>query len=208
MPSSAEPAAPARRSALKSGVAAAAAGGLGLIAWKTGGVTRLLTPAQATAARVPFAVLTPDEAATLSALGETLMPGAARVGVAHFVDHQLGQPPADSLLMLRYLDVPPPYAAFYKAALAAPVSGGARRCGRCHRRHARWPRAPTGSAGSDRTTVAAAQRTRKAMGGMRAHGHARSRTDSVARYPEIGRDEAACVTLGFARWRFCSAAPP
>lgn len=101
---------PSRRVALK---------GLGALAFVTATGTRWLTPAQARAAIVPYTVLTPAEVATLEALGETLMPGATRAGIAHFVDHQLVQPPADALLMLRYLDVPPPYAAFYQPGLAA-----------------------------------------------------------------------------------------
>ena len=99
-----------RRGALK---------GLRALAFVTAAGTRWLTPAEAAAAHVPLRVLTRAEAATLEALGEALLPGAARAGIAHFVDHQLAVSPADSLLMLRYLDVPPPYAAFYQPALAA-----------------------------------------------------------------------------------------
>lgn len=82
----------------------------------------VLTTATAAAARergAPHTVLSPVEAATLDALGETLVPGARAAGLSHFVDANLARPPDDSLLMLRYLDVPPPHAAFYRAGLAA-----------------------------------------------------------------------------------------
>ncbi len=101
---------PARRTALK---------GLGALAFVTATGTRWLTPAQARIADLPFTVLTPGEASALGALGETLVPGAGAAGIAHFVDSQLARPPADALLMLRYLDVFPPYDAFYKTGLAA-----------------------------------------------------------------------------------------
>ena len=102
--------APTRRAALQ---------GLGALAFVTATGTRWLTPAQAAAVHVPLQVLSPAEAAALEAFGEVLLPGAIGAGIAHFVDHQLAAAPADCLLMLRYLDVPPPYAAFYQPALAA-----------------------------------------------------------------------------------------
>ena len=63
--------------------------------------------------------LTPDEAETLEALGETLVPGARAAGIAHFVDQQLSVPPGEALLEARILNVRPPYANFYRAALGA-----------------------------------------------------------------------------------------
>lgn len=94
-------------------------GGLGLLAFSVGGVEALLTPREARAKGIPFEVLTAKEAAALEALGETLLPGATKAGIAYFVDHHLALPSEDSLLMIRYLDIPPPYADFYKAGLAA-----------------------------------------------------------------------------------------
>ena len=94
-------------------------GGLGLLAFSMGGIDLLLTPQQARAKAVPFRVLTPSEAATLEALGEILLPGARDAGIAYFVDHQLAAEAADCLLLIRYLDVPPPYIDVYRPALAA-----------------------------------------------------------------------------------------
>ena len=54
-----------------------------------GGVEVLLTAAQARAQGVPLRMLTPDEAQTLEAVGETLAIGARQAGIAHFVDQQL-----------------------------------------------------------------------------------------------------------------------
>ena len=59
------------------------------------------------------------EAETLEALGETLVPGARDAGIAHFIDQQLSVPPEEALLEARIMNVRPPYANFYHAALAA-----------------------------------------------------------------------------------------
>lgn len=93
--------------------------GLGLLAFQLAGAQVMLTPGEARARAVPFRVLTPAEVATLEAFGEVLLPGARDAGMAHFVDHQLAAEPADCLLLIRYLDVPPPYIATYRPALAA-----------------------------------------------------------------------------------------
>ena len=95
------------------------AGALAAIPVMSGGTLALLTPSEAYAKAAPFGTLTPPEVATLEAFGELLLPGARAAGIAHFIDHHLSVPPAESLLMLRYLDVPPPYAGFYRAGLAA-----------------------------------------------------------------------------------------
>ena len=115
------PADPARRRLLAHGGAV----GLGLIAARIGGVEAWLSPAEAATSGAATRVLTPGEAATLGAFAETLVPGARAAGVVPFVDHHLGVAAADCLLMLRYFDVPPPYAGFYKAGLAA-LDGAAR----------------------------------------------------------------------------------
>lgn len=93
--------------------------GFGLIAAEVAGVSAWLPPAEARVRGAALKALTPAEAATLEALGDTLLPGAAREGVAHFVDHHLSVEADDSLLMLRYFDWPPPYLPFYRGGLAA-----------------------------------------------------------------------------------------
>src|ERR1700716_3489555 len=92
--------------------------GIGALAFTVGGVEVLMTAKQARAQGVPLRVLKPDEAATLEAVGETLAIGARRLGVAHFVDQQLTLPPGHALLTLRTTETRPPYADFYRAALA------------------------------------------------------------------------------------------
>lgn len=94
-------------------------GGLGLVAFSVGGTEVLLSPRTARARDIPLSVLAAEEVRTLETIGEALVPGAAEAGLAHFVDSQLAAPAADSLLMIRYLDIPPPYAPFYHGALAA-----------------------------------------------------------------------------------------
>lgn len=103
---------PARRDAVK-------ALSLGALAFSVGGTICMLTPTEAWAESIPFKTLSQTEARTLSALGETIAPGARAAGIAHFVDHQISVDPENALMTLRYLDVPPPWAGFYQAGIAA-----------------------------------------------------------------------------------------
>ena len=64
-------------------------------------------------------MLKPDEVETLEALGETLVPGARAAGIAHFIDQQISVPAEEALLEARILNVRPPFANFYRAALGA-----------------------------------------------------------------------------------------
>src|SRR5437764_14583691 len=92
---------------------------LGALAFTVGGAQVLLTPREARAQGVPFRLLQAREAETIEALGETLVPGARAAGIAHFIDHQISVPPEEALLEARILNVRPPYANFYKAAISA-----------------------------------------------------------------------------------------
>jgi len=91
----------------------------GAFAFTIGGVEVFLSPREARAQNVPFRLLNADEAQTIEALGETLVPGARAAGIAHFVDQQLSVPPEEALLEARILNVRPPYANFYRAAMGA-----------------------------------------------------------------------------------------
>src|SRR5258708_36609607 len=91
--------------------------GIGALAFSVGGAEVMLTAAQARAQGVPLRMLTPDEARTLEAVGETLAIGARQAGIAHFVDQQLGLPPPFALLTIRVSELRPPYVDFYRAAL-------------------------------------------------------------------------------------------
>jgi len=93
--------------------------GLGALAYTVGGAEVMLTPSQAHAQGVPYKVLTADEAKTLDAVCETLLPGAQRAGVTHFVDHQLAVPPDQSFLMARVANVQPPFINIYRGGLGA-----------------------------------------------------------------------------------------
>src|SRR5215472_8300947 len=93
--------------------------GLGVLAFTVGGAEVLLTPGEARARSVPFRLLKENEAETIEALGETLVPGARAAGVAHFIDQQLSAPPEEALLEARILNVRPPYVHFYRSAIAA-----------------------------------------------------------------------------------------
>jgi hypothetical protein len=48
-------------------------------------------------------------------------PGARQAGISHFIDQQISIPPEEALLEARILNVRPPYANFYRAALGAVV---------------------------------------------------------------------------------------
>lgn len=108
-----------RRTILKGGAVAGGVAGLGVIAWQVAGHTEWGSPREAKARGVPLKTLSEAEAATLEAFGEVLLPGASAAGIAAFVDHHLSIDPVQSLLTVRYLDLPPPYAPFYKDGLKA-----------------------------------------------------------------------------------------
>ena len=90
---------------------------MGVVLASVVGAPAWMSPAQAAAASDGFAVRGHAEAACLAGLGEAIATPSRAAGLVNYVDHDLALPPADSLLALRYLDVPPPYA-FYRPALA------------------------------------------------------------------------------------------
>jgi hypothetical protein len=92
---------------------------LGALAFTVGGAEVLLTPRAARAQGVPLRTLTAEQAATLDALGETLVPGARQAGITNFVDQQISIAADEALLEARILNVRPPYANFYRAAVGA-----------------------------------------------------------------------------------------
>ncbi len=65
---------------------------IGALAFTVGGAEVMLTPRQAHADKVPLRTLTADQAATLGAVGETLVPGAREAGIVNFVDQQISGP--------------------------------------------------------------------------------------------------------------------
>jgi Gluconate 2-dehydrogenase subunit 3 len=74
--------------------------------------------------------LRPQELRTLEALGEMLLPGSAREGLAQYIDHQLSVPPAQSMLMIKYLGVSAPFAEFYRTGLACVETAARGRFGK------------------------------------------------------------------------------
>jgi len=95
-----------------------AVGGIGLLTFIVAGCERKLTPAQAKAEQVPLRTLTAPEAQVLESLGEILLPGSAQAGIAHYLDQQLSGPAQDSMLILKYLGVSPPFTEFYRTGLS------------------------------------------------------------------------------------------
>jgi hypothetical protein len=104
--------------------------GMGMLAFTVSGASVMMTPAAARAQGVPFRVLKAHEAEVIEALGETLVPGAQRSGIAHFIDQQVAVPPGEALLEARQLNVKPPFINFYRAALAAVDKAAEARSGR------------------------------------------------------------------------------
>jgi hypothetical protein len=104
--------------------------GMGMLAFTVGSASVMMTPGQARAQGVPFRLLKAHEAETIEALGETLVPGAQRAGVAHFVDQQVSVSPGEALLEARQLNVKPPFINFYRAAIGAVDKAAQARSGR------------------------------------------------------------------------------
>ena len=103
---------------------------MGLLAFTLGGVDVLMTPGEARARAVPFRLLGGEEAETLEALGETLLPGAREAGIAHFIDQQVSVPPGEALLEARIVNVKPPFINFYRTAIGAVDKASEARSGR------------------------------------------------------------------------------
>src|ERR1700709_2640925 len=90
---------------------------MGVLAFAVGGIDVLMTPGEARARAVPFRLLNGEEAETLEALGEALVPGAREAGVAHFIDQQISVPPGEALLEARVVNIKPPFVNYYRAAI-------------------------------------------------------------------------------------------
>lgn len=91
----------------------------GLVLASVGGSLSWMSAADAKAKDAALRTLTEIEAAWAGGLGEAIAPPAREAGLVHYLDHHLTVPPAESLLALRYLDVPPPYLDFYRPPLAS-----------------------------------------------------------------------------------------
>lgn len=92
---------------------------LAALSFTIDGAEVVLSPCQARAQGALMHVLKPDEVETLEAMGDALLPGASKAGLANFIDNQLSVPPGDCLLMARIANVRPPFVSFYRAALGA-----------------------------------------------------------------------------------------
>jgi len=91
----------------------------GLLTYAFDGGRIALTPAEAHAAGMPYRTLDEPAVRCVNALGEALLPGSTAAGLAEYLDHQLSGPPADSMLMIKYLRVPAPFTDFYLSGLRA-----------------------------------------------------------------------------------------
>lgn len=92
---------------------------IGLFVFQVAGCDKILSPKGAREAGADFRVLSASQVVTLEALGEWLAPGAAAAGLAHYIDANLARAHGQSLLMVRYLDILQPQAAFYQQGLDA-----------------------------------------------------------------------------------------
>lgn len=103
---------------------------MGLLSFTVGGADILMTAGEARARAVPFRLLNGEEAETLEAVGEALVPGAREAGVAHFIDQQISVPPGEALLEARIVNIKPPFANFYRAAIAGVEKASIARSGK------------------------------------------------------------------------------
>ena len=103
---------------------------MGVLSVVVAGTEILMTPGEARARAVPFRLLNGDEAETIEALGETLLPGARAAGVAHFIDQQVSVTPGEALLEARIVNVKPPYINFYRAAIGGVDKASMARSGK------------------------------------------------------------------------------
>jgi hypothetical protein len=103
---------------------------MGVLAFTVAGAEILMTAGEARARAVPFRSLSGDEAETIEALGETLLPGARAAGVAHFIDQQVSVTPGEALLEARIVNVKPPYINFYRAAIGGIDKASTARSGK------------------------------------------------------------------------------
>lgn len=90
-------------------------GGLAILT--AAGAVGRVSPAEARSQGKGLRKLTDDEARTLEALGDVLLPGAAVAGIAEYVDSQLASP--TPLLFLKYMDYPEPFLDFYREGLSS-----------------------------------------------------------------------------------------
>lgn len=95
--------------------------GDGLVALTAAGIVPGAREARAQG--LAYRNLSQAEGTALEALGDVLLPGAAEAGIAHYVDDQLAS--REPLLILKYVDYPEAYAAFYREGLAG-LDGAAR----------------------------------------------------------------------------------
>jgi gluconate 2-dehydrogenase subunit 3-like protein len=103
---------------------------MGVLSFTVGGADILMTSGEARARAVPFRLLSGEEAETLEALGEALVPGARAAGVAHFIDQQISVPPGEALLEARIVNIKPPFVNFYRAAIGGIEKASTARSGK------------------------------------------------------------------------------
>lgn len=101
-----------RRAVMKGGALAA-------LAFTIGDKVVFLSPSEAHAQGVALRTLKAEEAETIGALCEALVPDARKAGIVEFIDQQISGPPEESLLQARIFNVRPPFANFYRAAVGA-----------------------------------------------------------------------------------------
>lgn len=91
------------------------------LSYIVGGSAVILKPREAYAAKLPMEVFSIEQAETLGALGDAIVPGALESGVVHFIDKQLQQ--NNTLLLIKYLGIEAAqFEGFYKAGLNSALS--------------------------------------------------------------------------------------
>lgn len=100
------------------------------LSFPVGAGTLLLTPEAARARKLPLRTLSHAQAGILESLGDAILPGSGKLGLIHFLDHQLSADPNDALLIAKYFEVALPYRAFYQSGAGAATSMARRSAGK------------------------------------------------------------------------------
>src|ERR1700730_18479422 len=91
---------------------------LSALVFTVGGTEIVVSAGEARARGVPFRLIDAHQGETLAALGGTLVTQPRESGTAHFIEEQLAVPPHQSLLQARIFNFRPPFAEFYRTAIA------------------------------------------------------------------------------------------
>lgn len=90
-----------------------------LLTYLIGSRSVFLSPAEAREKNLPYQAISQKAGQLIDLLGEAIVPGSARSGLSHYIDHQLTASKTNSLLIIKYLGIQCSYQEFYRLSLNA-----------------------------------------------------------------------------------------